>query len=81
MGALISIPLLFGGLGTLGSSLCSGCMIFMGEYSIGPMAMRAEGYSHPGGTAASAFCKSCNCNSSIATRVGFGVSFRLATER
>jgi len=28
-----------------------------------------------GGTAASAMCKSCNCNSSIATRVGFGVSY------
>ena len=29
--------------------------------------------SWTGGSAASAFCKSCNCNSSIATRVGFGV--------
>ncbi|ORX37762.1 putative vacuolar transmembrane protein [Kockovaella imperatae] len=57
MGALLSIPLLTGGAGALGSSLCSGCMIFMG------------------GTAASAFCKSCNCNSSIATRVGFGLIF------
>lgn len=31
-----------------------------------------------GGTAASAFCKSCNCNSSIATRVGFGLIFALS---
>lgn len=56
MGALLSLPLLGGGIATIGSSLFSGFMLFMG------------------GSAASAFCKSCNCNSSIATRVGFGVS-------
>ncbi|OCF35200.1 membrane protein [Kwoniella heveanensis BCC8398] len=61
MGALLSIPFLTGGLGAIGSSLFSGCMIFMG------------------GTAASAFCKSCNCNSSIATRVGFGLLFALSS--
>ncbi|WWC65808.1 uncharacterized protein I303_108430 [Kwoniella dejecticola CBS 10117] len=61
MGALLSIPLLTGGIGAIGSSLFSGCMIFMG------------------GTAASAFCKSCNCNSSIATRVGFGLIFALSS--
>lgn len=32
-----------------------------------------------GGSAASAFCKSCNCNSSIATRVGFGLIFALSS--
>ncbi|OXG20207.1 membrane protein [Cryptococcus neoformans Ze90-1] len=61
MGALLSIPLLTGGIGTVASSLFSGCMICMG------------------GTAASAFCKSCNCNSSIATRVGFGLIFALSS--
>ncbi|WVW86956.1 hypothetical protein I302_109012 [Kwoniella bestiolae CBS 10118] len=61
MGALLSIPFLTGGIGAIGSSLFSGCMIFMG------------------GTAASAFCKSCNCNSSIATRVGFGLIFALSS--
>ena len=34
MGALLSIPLLTGGLGAVGSSLCSGCMIFMGELAL-----------------------------------------------
>lgn len=57
MGALLSLPLLGGGVAALGSSLVSGFLLFMG------------------GTAASAFCKSCNCNSSIATRVGYGVRF------
>ncbi|WVQ77734.1 hypothetical protein IAR50_007424 [Cryptococcus sp. DSM 104548] len=61
MGALLSIPLLTGGLGTLAGSLASGCMVCMG------------------GTAASAFFKSCNCNSSIATRVGFGLIFALSS--
>ncbi|WVN89942.1 uncharacterized protein L203_105172 [Cryptococcus depauperatus CBS 7841] len=55
MGALLSIPLIAGGAGTIASSLVSG------------------------GTAASAFCKSCNCNSSIATRVGFGLIFALSS--
>ncbi|KAL1411125.1 Membrane protein tms1 [Vanrija albida] len=32
-----------------------------------------------GGTAASAMCKSCNCNSSIATRVGYGLIFALSS--
>ncbi|WVQ79219.1 hypothetical protein IAT38_001315 [Cryptococcus sp. DSM 104549] len=61
MGALLSIPLLTGGLGTIGGSFISGCMVCMG------------------GTAASAFFKSCNCNSSIATRVGFGFIFALSS--
>ncbi|KAL7419830.1 Membrane protein tms1 [Cryptotrichosporon argae] len=60
MGALLSIPFIPGVAG-LGSTLFSGCMVFMG------------------GTAASAFCKSCNCNSSIATRVGFGLIFALSS--
>ncbi|KAK4688671.1 serine incorporator 1, partial [Tremellales sp. Uapishka_1] len=61
MGLLLSVPLLTGGLGAIGSSLFSGCLLFMG------------------GTAASAFCKSCNCNSSIATRVGFGLIFAMSS--
>ncbi|ORY34785.1 putative membrane protein [Naematelia encephala] len=61
MGALLSIPLLVGGVGSLGSALFTGCMACMG------------------GTAASAFFKSCNCNSSIATRVGFGLIFALSS--
>ena len=70
MGALLSIPLLTGGVGALGSSLCSGCLLFMGTCFPAILAK----FQSIGGTAASAFCKSCNCNSSIATRVGFGVS-------
>lgn len=31
MGALLSIPLLTGGIGAIGSSLFSGCLLFMGE--------------------------------------------------
>jgi hypothetical protein len=31
MGALLSIPLLTGGIGAIGSSIFSGCMIFMGQ--------------------------------------------------
>jgi hypothetical protein len=30
MGALLSIPLLTGGIGAIGSSLFSGCLLFMG---------------------------------------------------
>ncbi|GMK55036.1 hypothetical protein CspeluHIS016_0200920 [Cutaneotrichosporon spelunceum] len=60
MGALLSIPI-FAGIGSLGTTLCSTCAVFMG------------------GTAASAFCKSCNCNSSIATRVGYGIIFAIAS--
>lgn len=30
MGALLSIPVLAGGLGSLGSTLCTGCTVFMG---------------------------------------------------
>ncbi len=36
MGALLSIPLLTGGFGAIGSSLCSGCLLFMGMYSRRP---------------------------------------------
>jgi hypothetical protein len=32
MGALLSIPVLAGGLGSLGSTLCTGCTVFMGQY-------------------------------------------------
>ena len=31
MGALLSIPLLTGGIASLGSTIFSGCMVFMGE--------------------------------------------------
>ena len=31
MGALLSIPILAGGLGSLGSTLCTGCTVFMGQ--------------------------------------------------
>jgi hypothetical protein len=31
MGALLSIPVLAGGLGSLGSTLCTGCTVFMGR--------------------------------------------------
>ena len=31
MGALLSIPLLTGGVASLGSAIFSGCMVFMGE--------------------------------------------------
>jgi hypothetical protein len=34
MGALLSIPLLTGGVGALGSSLFSGCLFFMGQSSL-----------------------------------------------
>ncbi|KAI9638995.1 serine incorporator/TMS membrane protein [Dioszegia hungarica] len=61
MGALLSIPLLTGGIASMGSAIFSGCMICMG------------------GSAASAMCKSCNCNSSIATRIGFGLIFALSS--
>jgi hypothetical protein len=71
MGALLSIPLLTGGVGAIGSSLFSGCLLFMGEW---PATDFIDADITSGGSAASAFCKSCNCNSSIATRVGFGVS-------
>jgi hypothetical protein len=43
-------------------------------HSLSPLySARTVSNSRAGGTAASAMCKSCNCNSSIATRVGFGV--------
>ena len=35
MGALLSIPLLTGGVGAIGSTLCSGCMVFMGSFANG----------------------------------------------
>ncbi|KAH7884631.1 serine incorporator/TMS membrane protein [Phlebopus sp. FC_14] len=63
MGLLFSIPLA-GTLGTIGTS-CLGGLAFCFT-------------SHAGmSIIASMFCKSCNCNSSIATRVGFAFIFIL----
>ncbi|BGP27850.1 membrane protein [Rhodotorula toruloides] len=62
MGALISIPLL-GPIAGLGSSVLSACATGLAFFCTGQ--------------AASALTKSCNCNSSVATRVGFSLIFLL----
>ncbi|GAA5957925.1 hypothetical protein JCM3765_006207 [Sporobolomyces pararoseus] len=60
MGALLSIPLL-GSVAGMGGSALSACVSGLAFFCTGQ--------------AASALTKSCNCNSSVATRVGFSLMF------
>ncbi|GAA5919553.1 hypothetical protein JCM5296_000272, partial [Sporobolomyces johnsonii] len=62
MGALASLPLL-GSVAGLGTSALSACVSGLAFFCRGQ--------------AASALTKSCNCNSSVATRVGFSLIFLL----
>ncbi|GAA99409.1 uncharacterized protein L969DRAFT_86656 [Mixia osmundae IAM 14324] len=62
MGALLSIPLL-GSLGGLAATLMTSVVAGLAFFCTSQ--------------AAAAFCKSCNCNSSVATRVGFSIIFLL----
>ncbi|GAA5972543.1 hypothetical protein JCM21900_000658 [Sporobolomyces salmonicolor] len=62
MGALASIPLL-GSVAGIGTSALSACVSGLAFFCTGQ--------------AASALTKSCNCNSSVATRVGFSLIFLL----
>ncbi|GAA6008316.1 hypothetical protein JCM10207_000083 [Rhodosporidiobolus poonsookiae] len=62
MGALLSIPFL-GSIGGLGASAVSACVSGLAFFCTGQ--------------AASALTRSCNCNSSVATRVGFSIIFLL----
>ncbi|KAE8231031.1 hypothetical protein CF326_g3959 [Tilletia indica] len=63
MGALLSIPLL--GVGGLAATLATSCLSGLAFFCTS--------------TAASAFFKRCNCQSSIATRIGFSLIFLLAS--
>ncbi|KAK0549153.1 Membrane protein tms1 [Tilletia horrida] len=63
MGALLSIPLL--GAGGLMATLATSCLSGLAFFCTS--------------TAASAFFKRCNCQSSIATRIGFSLIFCLAS--
>ncbi|GAA5981546.1 hypothetical protein JCM11641_004093 [Rhodosporidiobolus odoratus] len=62
MGALLSIPFL-GGIAGLGGSAVSACVSGLAFFCTSQ--------------AASALTRSCNCNSSVATRVGFSIIFLL----
>ncbi|GAA5876336.1 hypothetical protein JCM8547_008887 [Rhodosporidiobolus lusitaniae] len=62
MGALLSIPFL-GSIGGLGASALSACVSGLAFFCTSQ--------------AASALTRSCNCNSSVATRVGFSLIFLL----
>ncbi|GJN94010.1 hypothetical protein Rhopal_007073-T1 [Rhodotorula paludigena] len=62
MGALLSIPFL-GSIGGLGASALSACVTGVAFFCTGQ--------------AASALTRSCNCNSSVATRVGYSLIFLL----
>ncbi|KAL9941026.1 hypothetical protein V8E36_000514 [Tilletia maclaganii] len=63
MGALLSIPLL--GAGGLAATLATSCLSGLAFFCTS--------------TAASAFFKRCNCQSSIATRIGFSLIFCIAS--
>ena len=76
MGILFSIPLA-GTLGTIATS-CIGGLAFCCTSTAGQFVAlrRMVTLTESRGSIASMFCKSCNCNSSIATRIGFAASPR-----
>lgn len=78
MGLLFSLPLM-GPVGTIATS-CLGGLAFCFTSTAGMSGDVTYTYSCSQFGTASMFCKSCNCNSSIATRVGFAVSISYCTK-